>query len=103
MPLTSNSKRLVLANTTGGVYKELDSSTVVNNIFTFADSNGVKTEYVMGGGSYVARMGGILPGSDRTAAANAVLASVSVKELVIDAGDITINGTLTVPTGKKLT
>ena len=84
-----------------GLYRQTVSPP--DNVFIFND--GVQNwEIIDKKGPYVARLGGILPSlADATSALQTILNSSQVKEVVFDEGNITINGTLTVPAGKVLT
>lgn len=101
MPLSTNAT-LSLAQDSGIVYRQVSSGTAVDNVFVFSDGTN-KYKYENGAGQYIARAGGILPGTDKTAALQAIFNHSSVNEVVIDSGDITISGTLTIPANKKLT
>jgi len=74
-----------------------------DNVFIFTD--GVNNwEIIDKKGPYVARLGGIIPSEgDVTSALQTILNNADVREVVFDEGNITINGTLNVPAGKKLT
>jgi hypothetical protein len=84
-----------------GLYRQTASSP--DNVFIFSDGS-TNWEIIDKKGAYFARLGGIIPtAGDVTSALNTILADIRVKEVVFDDGDITINGTLTVPSGKILT
>jgi hypothetical protein len=53
-------------------------------------------------GPYIARLGGVIPGSDQTTALQNIFNNANVKHVIIDNGDITISGTLTVPASKTI-
>lgn len=84
-----------------GLYRQ--TSSAPDGVFIFND--GVQNwEIINKKGPYVARLGGILPSlPDATSSLQLILNNSEVTEVVFDEGDITINGTLTVPSGKILT
>lgn len=84
-----------------GLYRQTLSSP--DGVFIFNDGL-INWEIINKKGPYVARLGGIIPSAgDVTSALQIILNSSDVTEVVFDEGDITINGTLTVPAGKILT
>jgi hypothetical protein len=84
-----------------GLYRKTTSP--ADNVFIFTDGAN-NWEIIDKKGPYVARLGGIIPSAgDVTSALQTILNSSDVKEVVFDEGNITINGTLNVPSGKKLT
>lgn len=101
MALSIDNKLFALPQDTGILYKQVDSATAIDGVFVFSDGSN-KFKYENGKGAYIARAGGILPGADRTAALQTIVNHADVKEIVFDAGDIIINGTLTVPNNKTL-
>jgi hypothetical protein len=88
---------------TGGIYRTRESGATVDNVWVVQDSEGVKLEIMDRKAPYVARYGGIIPGSDLTSRLNAIYADADVNEVVFDNGSITVNGTLTIPANKKIT
>lgn len=97
--ITINVKRLT---GTGGLYRILDTGATVGDAFSFTDTDGTKLEIMDKIGPFIARYRKVLPGSDMTSLLQTILNTSEVKEVVLDNGDITVNGTLTVPAGKKL-
>lgn len=84
-----------------GLYRQTLSAP--DGVFIFTDGL-VNWEIINKQGPYVARLGGILPSAgDVTSALQTIINSSDVTEVVFDEGNITINGTLTVPAGKTLT
>jgi hypothetical protein len=86
----------------GGLYRKMPGGTPVDNIWTFTDGDGAIIEIVDKKGPYIGRHGKIIPGADRTAALQAIFNESTVSEVVIDYGDITINGVLNIPANKRI-
>lgn len=87
---------------TQGLYKKLPDATVADGVLTFAAADGTKSELIEKFGPFRARHMKVIPGSDMTSRLNTIFAHASVSEVIIDHGDIIINGTLTIPSTKKL-
>ena len=85
-----------------GLYQVMPAGTTVDNVFTFTDQDGTIVKILDTKGTYNARLGGVVPGSDMTSKLNTILAHAGVYEVIFDSGDITISGTLTVPAGKRI-
>lgn len=92
---------LKITTDTAGFYYRLDAGAVVDNVFSFVDSDGNKVKIVDNLGQYVARLGGVLPGSNMLARLQTILNHAAVKNVLFDEGDITITGALNC-NGKKI-
>jgi hypothetical protein len=90
MPIT-NDVLVGFAEDTGHIYQS--SADSVDNVFVFTDG-AENWEIINRKGPYIARHGGVLPGSNQQSRLVAILAHADVKEVVLDAGAITVNGTL---------
>ena len=90
---------IFLPNNTGGVMYE-DPSATVDNIFVIL-SGGKKYRRQPDGIFRASWVVGLTSSGDKTSQMQAIYNHSSVTEVVLDSGDVTINGTLTVPAGKK--
>jgi hypothetical protein len=87
---------------TGGVVKAAPPEAVVDNIFIFADQDGNKWERVVDGKFRAAWLVNGLPGNQGPRL-QAAFNHASIREVVFDSGDVLVNSTITIPTGKKIT
>jgi hypothetical protein len=85
---------LKIQDNTRGLYQVLDPAATVDNVFIFLDQDGTKVKILDTKGPYIARLGGVLPGSDMTSKLNTIFSHSDVNEVVFDDGDVTISGTL---------
>lgn len=88
--------------TRSGIYKKMPSGSSPDNVFSFSDGAGSVWEISDKKASYIARLGGVLPGSDMTSKLQTIFNNAAVKEVIIDNGDITISGIITVPSTKRI-
>lgn len=95
--------RITLKTTfnTAGLYYLLDDADPIDNVYSFLDQDGRKIKNVNNKGPYIAREGGILPGSNMLTRLQAIFNTSAVKEVIFEYGDITITGTLDC-NGKKI-
>lgn len=103
MAFNTAADQIVYPNDAGGILVEVPDGPTIDNLSYFT-ING-KTMRRIRTGPVRAQECGILSGSDMTSRLQTVLDNASVKTLVFDfivATDITINGTITVPSGKTL-
>jgi hypothetical protein len=94
---TSVSPILGFPTDTGGIVRQAPSGAVVDNVFIFQDDAGTKWERVVDG---VYRAKWCANTGDSTSRLQTVFNHANVQEVVFDDGDITINGTLNIPSGK---
>lgn len=87
---------------TAGLYYLLDDADPIDNVYSFVDQDGRKVKMVNNKGPYVAREGGILPGSNMLTRLQAIFNTSAIKEIIFEYGDITITGNLDC-NGKKVT
>jgi hypothetical protein len=97
----NTSQTLGVAFDSSGLYRQVSSGTAADDVFVFASGTD-KWRIADDKGPYLARLGGVLPGSDMTYRLNTIFLNSGVSEVVIDNGNITISGTLNCQ-GKKLT
>jgi hypothetical protein len=90
---------IFLPNNTGGVMYE-DAAATVDNVFVVL-SGGKKYRRQPDGIFRSSWVVGLTSIGDKTSQMQAIYNHASVTEVVFDSGDVTINGTLTVPAGKK--
>jgi len=84
-----------------GIYKQTDNAP--DNVFIFSDGS-KNWEIINKKGVYIARLGGILPHEgDMTSKLQLIFNHPDVHEVVFDNGEITVDGTLNIPSGKTVT
>lgn len=103
MATFDNTKTVYLPDNTGGVMVQVDAATPADNIFVFA-SGGYKFKWTPNfKGEYYLSQAKILSGdnTDKTSLLQTILDNANIQTIVLDAQQaITINGTLTIPSGK---
>lgn len=101
--IDTGGEALGVATDVSGIFRKMPAGTVPDDVMTFDDGTGDVYAIVDQKAPYIARYGGVFPGSDQTARLNAIAADSRVNEIVLDAGDITISGNFVMSPTKKIT
>jgi hypothetical protein len=94
------------ASITGTKRNGLLIYSIQKSAYSYWDSTGARWVSLLfqlsSGGTFYGHEYGIAIGSDMTSALNSLFSNSSVRDVVLNQGDITVNGTLNIPAGKTL-